>query len=462
MSESAGVVNTGRRNYLLITLALSLLAVMCGVVILLNMEQAYKLNANLHKIGDLSKRLSGTRDEISQMNAVFNRALGTVVPVRMPDDWEARLAILEGKIAIPSQWPQDPDTALAFTEDVDTLISQLPVWAEADYVPRLNPVRWTAMVFANLHPIDLIDPMGDTDVDSLGVLVNSAPVGVPDNLLSHVQSRHFELAKQMEREQVEDAFKRVKLFVSRPDDALPPTTEDPVNYEWDYQLLALYENDAEFGEESSRLRNQLRTRIVLDSAHRQAISIVDRFTKIDDLLRGSDPQLYSMAVNSLLGEARIARLTLAADGLQSPPLDEIQHKLDHLSRVLHAEVMRNEEARNAKAIREYQRWTIQSITSFESAFRVSEKQANTNASLWKADNGGWDDALFIEVRDAMVKYVLPINPGLLDTPVLERYQQVFQLGMRQLDGRDEQTYVIEQTVTTVKKSLSGFIEEALP
>jgi hypothetical protein len=58
----------------------------------------------------------------------------------------------------------------------------------------------------------------------------------------------------------------------------------------------------------------------------------------------------------------------------------------------------------------------------------------------------------------MVNYLLAINLSMLEMPVQERYQRAFQLGWKQLDGRDDQIYVAEQTAVTVKKPLRDFLE----
>jgi len=71
---------------------------------------------------------------------------------------------------------------------------------------------------------------------------------------------------------------------------------------------------------------------------------------------------------------------------------------------------------------------------------------------------GWEEQDYKRVRDAMVNHLLAINLSMLEMPVQERYQRAFQLGWKQLDGRDDQTQVAEQTAVTVKKSLRDFLE----
>jgi hypothetical protein len=53
---------------------------------------------------------------------------------------------------------------------------------------------------------------------------------------------------------------------------------------------------------------------------------------------------------------------------------------------------------------------------------------------------------------------LELNGTSAEMSIQERYQRAFQLGWKQLDGRDDQTYVAEQTAVTVKKSLRDFLE----
>jgi hypothetical protein len=55
-------------------------------------------------------------------------------------------------------------------------------------------------------------------------------------------------------------------------------------------------------------------------------------------------------------------------------------------------------------------------------------------------------------RDGMVKFLLPIQPHLLDPPVAQLYQQAFSKGWQKLEGREDQTFVAQQSALVPKKT----------
>ncbi len=68
---------------------------------------------------------------------------------------------------------------------------------------------------------------------------------------------------------------------------------------------------------------------------------------------------------------------------------------------------------------------------------------------------------FPMIRDAMVKHLLPVSPGHLDSAVAKLYGQAFEDGWNKLDGKDEkhlQTEVAEKDATTAKKTPQNYQE----
>ena len=58
----------------------------------------------------------------------------------------------------------------------------------------------------------------------------------------------------------------------------------------------------------------------------------------------------------------------------------------------------------------------------------------------------------------MVKFLLPIQPNLLDPPLAQLYQQAFSKGWQKLEGREDQLFVAQQSAIVLKKNL----EEVAP
>jgi hypothetical protein len=81
-------------------------------------------------------------------------------------------------------------------------------------------------------------------------------------------------------------------------------------------------------------------------------------------------------------------------------------------------------------------------------------------AIYKAASStlGWTNNVNIElaylvVREAMIKYLVPINVSLLDPPVAQLYQKAFSAGWEKLEGRDDQLEVAKGTARVRKKPL---------
>ena len=79
-----------------------------------------------------------------------------------------------------------------------------------------------------------------------------------------------------------------------------------------------------------------------------------------------------------------------------------------------------------------------------------------------AGNIGWKFNIDTEItyrihRDAMVKFLLPIQTNLLDPPIYDLFLRAHEKGQRKLDGRDnDKIFLAEQALKIQKKSLNDF------
>ena len=60
-------------------------------------------------------------------------------------------------------------------------------------------------------------------------------------------------------------------------------------------------------------------------------------------------------------------------------------------------------------------------------------------------------------RDAMVKFLLPIQTHLLELPLQERFNRAFQEGLKKLEGREEDVLFLSvESIKVQKKTLNDF------
>jgi len=388
-------------------------------------------------------QLHQVTEQLEQQTALLERVTEQLEQ-QMPAEWENRLADLESRIVDPARWPSNAAEAQEFYDHTSDLLRELPAWAEGHYLSRLNQVRWAAMAFLTLHHEDgLTWQELDVIVDDLDELVAVAPEGAHPELRNALEDHAQKLSTEVQQLARDEAIKRAEEVLAGPTDA----EELQVSYE----LLGQYEDNQD-DSATQPLLSQLRERILMQESEQQAAALRNRWTALQ-ALKADHPALYVQAVDSLLTEAAKARVALSLEGVVQPALDDVYDELQATLLEWQTQMAQEEEASRARAVREYQRWALDQIKAFERAFEDANERASEQARIGQT----WTDAEYRQVRDAMVSHLLPINLGLLELPVQERYQREFQRGWTRLDGREEQTFVVEQTAVTVKKPLSDFL-----
>jgi len=66
-----------------------------------------ELAAMIKTQSDLVRSQRETSTLIEQQTAVLHQALGNVLPVKMPPDWESRLTDIEAQVVDTNLWPKD-------------------------------------------------------------------------------------------------------------------------------------------------------------------------------------------------------------------------------------------------------------------------------------------------------------------------------------------------------------------
>lgn len=447
----------------------------------------------------LADNIAVMSTHIDQQTAVMNRALGKVIPVVMPPEWENQLSQLEARIKEPDRWPKDATEAQGFLDQASSLVESMPAWAEADYLPRLTPVRWAAVAFVSItRPRD--DAAIPSIIEETNGLVNATPDGGAADLQRKLKEEAQLLSEKMDQSNLAEAIKVGGIYVQNADSSLDDALADIANV---YDVLGLYEKDGPQTGEVRGLRTQLHKLMVMRQGKQQAASLAERWS-IVQTLKNDQPGVFEMSVSMLLQEVATTRVALALESIKQPALDDLETALRRVMNETSTQAAKREEERQAKAVRDYQRWALGQIMKFESRMskdsldklswngvqRVKDKDGcegfedlpgladaiklathkwvpgrfwgGTNTYTWQdkeyKEASFASELRFKAIRDVFVADLLPVNSVLLDAPVQERYQRVFQSAWKQLDGRDDQTFVAEKTALTVKKTVRDFLE----
>jgi hypothetical protein len=401
----------------------------------------------------ISEKLGGISGEINQQTSVMNRALGKVIPVVMPPEWEQHLAGLEAQLKTQANWPKDGAETESYKNRAFELIKSTPAWAEADYLPRITLVRWASVAF-----VHLTDAIKDEDmlttIEDINNLIGAMPKDGPAELQEKLKAKAGGLAekqKQYEQAKAIDSAKEILVDEVKKGDVAEVARV--------YELLGQYEKTSEKSDKIRSLREQLRTSIINGQAVNSNAALKARWDKIR-ALKDEQPTIYEVSTQMVLNEIMTARVTLAMEGIKNTPYDGLEREIRSTLNELVKVTAKRGEDRQAKAVRDYQKWAMKNILEYEAKLAVTNRQAAEGSQTLGVYTGfaGWSDAKYKEVRDAMVTYLLPLNQTVLDAPVQERFQRAFKEGWDILKGREDQTYVAIMSASVEKRPLRDFLE----
>ena len=102
-------------------------------------EQQTKETAST--ISKLAEQGANTTVAVQQQTSVLDRAIGKVIPVTLPDWFTNQIADLETQIQHIVVMPTDAEITNMYGT-LTNLVERMPAWAENDYLPQLNKLRW--------------------------------------------------------------------------------------------------------------------------------------------------------------------------------------------------------------------------------------------------------------------------------------------------------------------------------
>ena len=391
-----------------------------------------------------AENLAAMTNTIFQQTAVMHRALGKVIPVELPTSLTNELATLAARIADTNSWPQDSTNADAMVAELRGLIRKVPAWAEADCLPRLNSLRWAVqsleLIQANVNARgEDLDAAADVYANQLSIQPDNDTNTVPSNIVLAVKNIATELAYRQS-----DAAQRFAVFC-RENTIKAATTnlglevmDDSLAAE-QWQNLAEWTNDTSAGPQTIQLRRQLRARMLKDDTSK-FITSVD--AGLAQLSKESSMTIRQISYGKLLESVVSQRQILLENPDADPRLAlSISGVAARIEKAIEADSKSQEASQEAK-MHDYQRWALSQIANFNSDMNVDEKGVEGFVR---------DSPDYPEIKNDMVKYLVPISAGLLDPAVSRLYNQAFERGWHMLENRKDLQTTVARQEAVVKK-----------
>ena len=321
---------------------------------------------------------------IQQNTAVLHRAIGNKLAVELPKSVTNELAALEARIADTNSWPQDSTNAYKMIAKLRDLVRQIPPWAEEDYLPRLNAVRWGTSALPLIAKAQTVtDDELDDYIGALDASIQAKPDDASElvaNRLADIRSRPDlinRILKKLDYDKSRSLSDGVSNFIESANAGLSQATNEP-----------------------SQTIRQISFGKLLDSVISQRQILLEN-TNADASLPAS---LTDLA-------ARI-EAAIAAEN-------------------------KSEVAEQEKKLRDYQRWALSQIQSFNNDFATAASMIT-----YKSDTS--------RIKNDMIKYLVPISVGFLDPAVSRLYNEAFEGGWGKLDN-NLKTEVAKQEVVIQKQ-----------
>lgn len=389
------------------------------------------------QLSDLGAAVRQVNLSIEQQGSLLSRIVGTVVPVRIPEDTENELARLESKLAETDTLAVSRDETATLTREFATLIDSLPPWIQAELLPRIVPVRWQLDALHLMHR-ELPDN-AEVLHDLAGDLVTHAanrPQASPEKLMERLQTHAGIVTAKATKLEKRSAIERAEKALSG--------EGDPSVSLMELQTLT----DAPEAEE---LQQKLRVAVL----RRQA----DRIEGDAALLpRLADPELRARLAATVHSTIQDLQITASALNIDDQELTaRLSTLTDHVQDQLQA-YQADSTKRNAARARAYQLWALEQIRSvpkFEklgpiSLAKITDTIARNNPFGEKREGGNSDPQ--DELAQILIARLSVIDLNLLDKAVGEWYSKVFTDRFGKLDEA-RQIRVVEGFANAIKRPL---------
>lgn len=400
-------------------------------------EHARVAQASGMQLSNLDAAVRQMNVTIEQEGSLLSRIVGTVVPVRIPEDTENALARLESKLAETDTLVASKDETAALARAFTALIDSLPPWIQAELLPRIVPVRWQLDALQLMHRElpDNAEVLHDLAGDLLTHAANR-PRASPEKLVERLQTHAENVTTEATRLERQSAIERAEKALSG--------EGDPSVSLMELETLT----DAPEAEE---LQQKLRVAVL----RRQA----DRIEGDAALLpRLADSELRARLAATIHSTIQDLRITASALNVESPELTERLSRLTSHAQDQIQAYQADTARKNAARLRDYQRWALEQIRSVPTLDKLECGRVAKIASAIDRNNPlsqAREDAN-AGARDELVKLLIQhlsiVDLRLLDSAVGEWYSKVFSDRLGKLDEA-RQIRVVDGFANSIKRPL---------
>lgn len=421
----------------------------------------------------------------------------------IPKETEQKLKEMEALLENPKQWPVDQNQAEKMRQGLKDIVQNLSPFAAEKILPQLARLNWGVEALWNLrNHANAEDNQLDEVEATIKEVLESQPRGyfmdiqlVLEARLGQVQpqSRAFQLKQLLDRanrslldkkdkEDKEDASSvYTSLEEFRKEKGVPEILAKLRARVIEEQLEGLQKKLNKTQKLVDERVRQVSLLTIQESVFRLVVdlelqvggeSLQDALKKAKDLLAQCDKELLSLADRNQLENAKKIRRyqawalkqIRAFDSPQGCYFDESISKFKEKVNSFENSVvgMDFEIVVEFPSIKDLIKEKLQvDLSDMKDARLIVQKQKDIFiAARPEGPTGRWanniaDEVAYRVTRDGIVKYLLPIQPNLLDPPVALLYQAALAKGWNKLERREDQLFVAEQSAIVQKMTVEA-------
>lgn len=444
-----------------------------------------------------SKELTAIAKQLEDVQAALKHVGGELISLRqgLPRETEQKLKDLENSLNDRKQWPQDAQGAEKMRQSLDETVQALsPVVAERS-LPQLARLNWGVEALWNLR----------SHAQAAPNQLDEAQATIEEILERHPHGHFSEIQKELET-RLQEIVPQVRAFqVKQLLETANRALEDKEDASVAFSSLEEFRGEKEV----AAILPKLRTKVLEKTGLERIDSFEKNLKKTRSIVDERARQVCLLTI-----QEGVVRLTVDLELEEAAPrevLKKAKNLLTSCDEELFALAVKQQDE-SAKKVRRYQAWALEQIREFDSpkgwcwyydvtlpwAEKELRKFGNATEEVdWvlfqtfpstrklveeklkvdlsktegarltveqqkaiyaKIGEVTWTGSVNTEIayratRDGMVKFLLPIQPHLLDPPVAQLYQQAFSKGWQKLEGREDQLYVAQQSAIVQKKTL---------
>ncbi len=385
-----------------------------------------------------SKRVQSIEITLQQQTAVIYAALGKVIPVKMPHAFDAELSHAEDisvKLAVPHP---GKEATLGLAEEVSKLSAELPPWAERDYLPRFNDLRWLTASDRLLAKTDTTATMTlktaeawSSYLSRLSRVEPQAGANQPSQATLDATSRLLaRRAMSLDAWANNRAFKDAELAAT---DCLSKSEARSAAFE--INKLSLWVTDKSGPNpanktaqvRSNRARGLIRELRPL-AASWEASRLEKRLVKLAPQNTAASLSVRAAGISQIFSEITAVQMGLALRGI---PIPEAVAECEAQCKAALSKIAKQESTVKGKIERAYQVWALRRI---EASAKVYADNAKLIGGSYKA------------MLNSAVRELLPIEQRYLRPAVESEYTMVYNEIWSELEGRQDQLQLAKDQV----------------